>query len=73
MDLDPATARLGWKSSDDGQRTAPRQLANEGDIQYAFRELAGLQKRRRSGKPVFMEVVNLVQYSINPRQSTCSW
>jgi len=56
MDLDPEAAQLGWKSSDDGQKAAPRQLANGDDIQYGFRELAGLQKRRLS-KPVFMEVV----------------
>ena len=72
MDLGPKMAQLGWKSSDDGQKIAPRQLENEEDLRYAFCELAGLQKCRHSGKPVYMEVSNLVLCHTCLRQSACS-
>ncbi|KAF7328413.1 hypothetical protein MVEN_02557000 [Mycena venus] len=58
MNIDPATATLGWKESQDRRRDPHNRLSTAQDLSDAFKRLITLQNRRRK-KPVIMEVVNL--------------
>ena len=60
MSLDPATAVLGWKTSDQGKRAAAHELNNHLDMENAFRSILAIQDNPRRRKEVFLEIVNLV-------------
>ncbi|KAF8799498.1 hypothetical protein BYT27DRAFT_7176287 [Phlegmacium glaucopus] len=62
MGIDPATAEIGWKSSDDLKRAPARQLDNEGDLKSAFRDLLKMQRSTRRTKEVVMFISH-----VNPK------
>lgn len=43
MGLDPATAVLGWKTSDQGKRAAAHELNNRFDMENAFGTILNIQ------------------------------
>ncbi|EDR07198.1 uncharacterized protein LACBIDRAFT_328214 [Laccaria bicolor S238N-H82] len=59
MNLNPATAELGWKSIDDAKRDPARQLTTENDLQDAFHVLVKAKKNTRREKEVAMQMVHL--------------
>ncbi|KAJ7709051.1 hypothetical protein B0H17DRAFT_916406 [Mycena rosella] len=59
MNVDPATAILGWKESQERRRDPHRRLETAEDLGGAFKQLIALQKSSRRKKPVIMEIANL--------------
>ncbi|KAJ7687118.1 hypothetical protein B0H17DRAFT_1302112 [Mycena rosella] len=59
MNIDPATAILGWKESQERRRDPHRRLETAEDLGGAFKQLIALQKSSRRKKPVIMEIANL--------------
>lgn len=66
MGIDPATAKIGWKSSDDLKRAPARQLDNEGDLKSAFRGLLKMQRSTRRTK----EAVMFISHVVSPFQNS---
>jgi hypothetical protein len=60
MNLNVATAQLGWKSNDDPKRNAARQLTTQDDLREAFRSLLKTRNNPRRQKDVVMLIVHLV-------------
>jgi len=60
MNLNAATAELGWKSIDDVKCDPARQLATENDLRDAFRVLVKAKQNTRRKKEVVMQMVHLV-------------
>ncbi|KAJ7456408.1 hypothetical protein B0H11DRAFT_1739317 [Mycena galericulata] len=58
MNVDPATAILGWRESQERRKDAPHRLSNAEDLLDAFKRLTTLQNNSRRKKPVIMEIVN---------------
>ncbi|KAJ6607194.1 hypothetical protein B0H10DRAFT_1956454 [Mycena sp. CBHHK59/15] len=58
MNVDPATAILGWRESQERRKDAPHRLSNAEDLLDAFKRLTALQNNSRRKKPVIMEIVN---------------
>ncbi|KAJ6507806.1 hypothetical protein C8R47DRAFT_966359 [Mycena vitilis] len=59
MNVDPATAVLGWKESQERRRDPHHRLSSADDLSTAFTKMVALQNSTRRQKPVIMEVVNL--------------
>lgn len=59
MNLDPATAELGWKTSDEGKRAAAHQLSTYHDIDSAFQFIMDMQHSTRRKKAVALEIIEL--------------
>ncbi|KAJ7246717.1 hypothetical protein C8J57DRAFT_1241355 [Mycena rebaudengoi] len=59
VNVNPATATLGWKESAECRRDPYHRLSSAEDLQDAFKEIIRLQKSARRQKAVVMEVVNL--------------
>ena len=60
LSLDPATAALGWKTSDQGKRAAAHELNNHFDMENAFNTILNVQDNPRRRKEIFLEIVHLV-------------
>jgi hypothetical protein len=63
MGIDPTTAKLGWKSSDDTQRAPARQLVNEDDLKNAVCDILKMQSSTRRTKQVVMRISDAVSFS----------
>lgn len=63
MGLDPRTAKLGWKTNDEGKRAQAHELETDEQIHKAFNTIADLQKSKRHQKEVYMLIVHLVSLS----------
>ncbi|PPQ87378.1 hypothetical protein CVT25_001996 [Psilocybe cyanescens] len=59
MNLDPATAQLGWKTSDEGKCAASHQLDTDSDIDNAFKTILSIQNNPCRRKEILMEGVHL--------------
>ncbi|KAJ6624198.1 hypothetical protein B0H10DRAFT_2212928 [Mycena sp. CBHHK59/15] len=59
MNVDPATAVLGWKESSECRRDPYHRLSSVDDLKEALRHLLALQTSTHCKKPVVMEVTNL--------------
>lgn len=59
MDLDPLTARIGYKISGDRVRDDPNQLSNVDDYRFAVQKVVDKASRARS-RAVVLELFNLV-------------
>jgi hypothetical protein len=64
MSLDPATAQLGWKTSDESKRAPAHQLSSDSDIDNAFKTVLGIQNNPRRKKEIIMEIIHLVNPSL---------
>lgn len=60
MNVDPTTAVLGWKESQDRRGDPYQSLTSSDDLANAFGRLVKIQNNTRRKKEVIMEVVNLV-------------
>ncbi|KAJ7077933.1 hypothetical protein C8R44DRAFT_910695 [Mycena epipterygia] len=58
MNVDPATASLGWKESAERRRDPYHRLSSAEDLKDAFKQLIMLQDTSRRRKPFVMEIVN---------------
>jgi hypothetical protein len=63
MSLDPATAALGWKTSDQGKCAAARELNNHFDMENAFSTVLNIQDNPRRRREIVLEIVHLVSLS----------
>ncbi|KAJ7018948.1 hypothetical protein C8F04DRAFT_1324746 [Mycena alexandri] len=63
MNVDPTTAVLGWKESQDRRGDPYQSLTSSDDLANAFGRLVKIQNNTRRKKEVIMEVVNLEQRS----------
>ena len=60
MGLDTNTAQLGWKTNDDPKRSAAHRLADEWDVNNAFKILINMMNNPRRWKEVVMIIIHLV-------------
>lgn len=63
MDIDPATAQIGWKNNDAPIRAPARQLMTEEDLRKAFADLLKLQSGPRRRKEVIMIINHIVSHT----------
>ncbi len=63
MNLDPTTAVLGWKTSDEAKRAAAHELTTDSDVNNAFKAILDIQNKPRRKKEVVLEIVHLVSLS----------
>jgi hypothetical protein len=61
MNVDPATAKLGWKEAAERRNDPYNRLSSNDDLKNAFDTLIRLQSSSRRKKEVIMEVANLVR------------
>jgi hypothetical protein len=60
MGLDPATATLGWKTSNEGKRAAAHELGNHLDMENAFNTILSIQDNPHRRREIFLEITYLV-------------
>lgn len=60
MNVDAATAQLGWKTSDEGKRAPAHQLTTNSDIDNAFKAILDIQNNPRRKKAIMLEIIHLV-------------
>ncbi|KAJ6524827.1 hypothetical protein B0H19DRAFT_1085201 [Mycena capillaripes] len=70
MNVDPATAVLGWKESAERKKDPYHRLSSTEDLTDALNQLSALQNSTRRKKPVIMEVVNLPLQEVQPDGKT---
>lgn len=63
MNLDPTTALLGWKTSDEAKRAAAHELTTDSDVDNAFKAILDIQNKPRRKKEVMLEIIHLVRLS----------
>ncbi|KAJ7888721.1 hypothetical protein B0H13DRAFT_1627029 [Mycena leptocephala] len=66
MDLTPANAQLGWKSSADAKRALPHPLRTDEDVKTAFGHFRPILSSTRRTKKVWMEIINLTKPAEKP-------
>ena len=66
MGINPATDKIGWKSSDDLKCAPAQQLDNESDLKNAFCDLLKMQSSTQRTK----EVIMFISHIISPFQNS---
>ena len=61
MDVNAYTAKLGWKTSDEKQRTLAHQLKTDADADQAIKTILDIQRNPRRKRVVVLEIAHLVR------------
>ena len=60
MNVDGINARLGWKTSDEKQRTLAHQLQTDEDADQAIKTILDIQRNPRRRRAIVLEIIHLV-------------
>ena len=60
MTIDPRTAQLGWKTSNEGERAAAHELQDHSALENAFKAILTIQDNPHRRKEIFLKIVHLV-------------
>lgn len=63
MNINSATAQLGWKTSDEKERALAHQLNDISDVEKAFKTILDIQRNPWRKKGVVLEIIHLVRLS----------
>ena len=61
MEVDAFSVKLGWKTSDEKQRTLPHQLKTDADADQAIKTILDIQRNPRRKRAIVLEIIHLVR------------
>ena len=61
MDVNAYSVKLGWKTSDEKQRTLPHQLKTDADADQAIKTILEIQGNPRRKRAIVLEIIHLVR------------